>query len=67
MDESEVPVGCVFVEKLPEDKFEIVKRAHNNTNRLKNASAHAEMICLKELEREGRIGICPQLYLFVTV
>lgn len=61
-------MGCVFVRPLMETGgYDIVKRAHNNTNHTKNASSHAEMICLKQLEREGHLSRCHELTLFVTV
>lgn len=61
-------MGCVFVRKLQETGgYDIVKRAHNQTNHTKNASSHAEMVCLKQLEREGHLDLCHQLTLFATV
>ena len=45
-EEDEVPVGAVAV-------FEgnIIARAHNRVESLKDASAHAELLCLKEASR----------------
>jgi tRNA(adenine34) deaminase len=40
---GEVPVGCVVVKD-----GEVIARAHNLTESLKDASAHAEMIALRE-------------------
>lgn len=40
-DENEVPVGCVIVLN---DR--IISRGHNQTEQLKDATAHAEMIAL---------------------
>jgi len=40
---GEVPVGCVVVRK-----GEILSRAYNRTDELKDASAHAEILALRE-------------------
>lgn len=40
-DENEVPVGCVIVHNK-----KIIARGHNQTELLKDATAHAEMICI---------------------
>ncbi|WP_457600624.1 nucleoside deaminase [Hydrogenivirga sp.] len=40
---GEVPVGCVVVKN-----GEVIARAHNLTESMKDASAHAEMLALKE-------------------
>lgn len=42
-DADEVPVGAVLVYQ-----GEIIARAHNRVEELKDASAHAEMLCMKE-------------------
>lgn len=42
-DLGEVPVGAVLVYRQ-----QIIARAHNRVEELKDASAHAEMLCLKE-------------------
>jgi tRNA(adenine34) deaminase len=42
-DAGEVPVGAVLVYRQ-----QIIARAHNRVEELKDASAHAEMLCLKE-------------------
>lgn len=41
--EKEVPVGCVFVH-IPSKK--IFASSHNLTNKLKNATKHAEINCI---------------------
>ena len=46
-DEDEVPVGAVLV--LPDQ--DLVIRAHNQTIGLKDASAHAEILALREAGR----------------
>ena len=40
-DRDEVPIGCVLVH---ENK--VIARGHNQVEKLKDATAHAEMICL---------------------
>ncbi len=40
-DDGEVPVGAVVV-----SKNKIIARAHNQTERLKDATAHAEMVAI---------------------
>lgn len=46
MEQDEVPVGAVLVYK-----GKIIARAHNLVEKLKDASAHAEMLCLKEASK----------------
>lgn len=52
-DAGEVPAGCVIVRK-PQDPFappmaaKVIARAHNQTEMLKDATAHAEMIALTQ-------------------
>ncbi len=45
LKEDEVPVGCVIVYK---DK--IIAQAHNQVERLKDSTAHAEMIAITQAE-----------------
>jgi tRNA(adenine34) deaminase len=50
---GEVPTGCVIVQKpkvldLPLAAVKILGRAHNQTELLKDATAHAEMIALTQ-------------------
>ncbi len=40
-DEDEVPIGCIIVK---ENK--IIARAHNSVEKLKDATAHAEILCI---------------------
>ncbi len=42
-EEGEVPVGCVIVKG-----GKILAKAHNQTERLKDPTAHAEIICIRE-------------------
>ncbi len=41
--EDEVPVGAILVHK-----GEIIARAHNLTERLHDATAHAELLCMRQ-------------------
>ena len=52
-DAGEVPTGCVIVQKpqtpdLPFAAVKVLARAHNQTELLKDATAHAEMIALTQ-------------------
>ncbi len=52
-DAGEVPTGCVIVrrptnEELPYAAVKVLARAHNQTETLKDATAHAEMIALTQ-------------------
>ena len=60
-DEGEVPVGAVLV-----SHGEVVARAHNRVEQTGDATAHAELLCLREaMERLGpRLTDCT---LFVTL
>ncbi len=60
-DEGEVPVGAVLVRN-----GEVVARAHNRVEQTGDATAHAELLCLREaMERLGpRLTDCT---LYVTL
>ena len=45
LDEEEVPVGCVIVYKE-----KVIAQAYNQVERLKDCTAHAEMIALTQAE-----------------
>lgn len=52
-DAGEVPTGCVIVQQpqrpdLPFAAVKVLARAHNQTETLKDATAHAEMIALTQ-------------------
>ena len=52
-EDGEVPTGCVIVKKpqtldLPFAAVKVLARAHNQTEMLKDATAHAEMIALTQ-------------------
>ena len=61
-DEDEVPIGAVVV-----CKGQIVARAHNNTERLKDVTAHAEMIALTAAENTLGSKYLQDCTLYVTV
>ena len=42
-DEEEVPVGCVIA-----DENKIIATAHNQVEHYKDATCHAEILCLKK-------------------
>jgi len=48
--EGEVPTGCVIVHNgaTPESRPRIIARAHNQVERLKDPTAHAEMIAITQ-------------------
>ena len=52
-EDGEVPTGCIIVRKpqtldLPLAAVKVLGRAHNQTEMLKDATAHAEMIALTQ-------------------
>lgn len=50
-EEEEVPAGCVIVQPTPGTAFgvgRIIGRAHNQTERLHDPTAHAEMIAITQ-------------------
>jgi tRNA-specific adenosine deaminase 2 len=51
LEEKEVPVGCVFVH-IPSKRIFI--ESHNLTNKLKNATKHAEINCFDSIENISR-------------
>lgn len=61
-DEDEVPIGAVIV-----CDGQIVARAHNNTERLKDVTAHAEMIALTAAANTLGSKYLPDCTLYVTV
>lgn len=60
-DAGEVPVGAVLVRN-----GEIISRAHNHVERERDATQHAEMLCLRDgmAKLGNRLGDCT---LFVTM
>lgn len=61
-DEGEVPIGAVIV-----CNGQIVARAHNNTERLKDVTAHAEMIAFTAAANTLGSKYLPECTLYVTV
>ena len=47
LDEGEVPIGCVF-----SINGTVVAEGRNEVNKRKNPTAHAEIVCIEEINRE---------------
>ena len=47
LEEGEVPIGCVFVVGGT-----VVAEGRNEVNKRKNPTAHAEIVCIEEINRE---------------
>eukprot|EP01104_Vermistella_antarctica_P019877 TRINITY_DN8109_c0_g1_i1.p1 TRINITY_DN8109_c0_g1~~TRINITY_DN8109_c0_g1_i1.p1 ORF type:complete len:207 (-),score=21.18 TRINITY_DN8109_c0_g1_i1:48-668(-) len=64
LEVSEVPVGCVFVLD-----GRIIARGHNETNATKNATRHAELVCIERIlkDHDGDVSVLHRCDLFVTV
>ncbi len=60
--EGEIPVGCVIVH---ENK--VLAKARNQTERLKDATAHAEMLALTSAMNKLGTKYLKNCYLFVTL
>ena len=61
-DEGEIPIGAVIV-----CDGQIVARAHNNTERLHDVTAHAEMIAFTSAANTLGSKYLPDCTLYVTV
>ncbi len=61
-DEGEIPIGAVVV-----CNGQIVARAHNNTERLHDVTAHAEMIAYTAAANTLGSKYLPECTLYVTV
>ena len=48
MEQGEVPTGCVIVRNLPDGHAQIVGRAHNQVETLKDPTAHAEILAITQ-------------------
>ena len=59
--EGEVPVGAVIVHK-----GEIIAKAHNMTEQLKDPTAHAEMLAIRQAATELGGWRLPDCQMFVT-
>lgn len=62
LKEDEVPVGAVVVSQR-----KIIARAHNQVERLKDPTAHAEMIALTSATNHLGSKWLPQASLYVTI
>jgi tRNA(adenine34) deaminase len=62
MEEDEVPVGCVIVHKA-----RIIARAHNQVERLKDPTAHAEMLAITSAAAYLGTKWLSQVSLYVTI
>ena len=62
MDEGEIPIGAVIV-----CNGQIVARAHNNTERLHDVTAHAEMVAFTAASNTLGSKYLPNCTLYVTV
>ncbi|MFA5430278.1 MAG: tRNA adenosine(34) deaminase TadA [Candidatus Omnitrophota bacterium] len=61
-DEDEVPVGCVIVHKK-----KIIARAHNQIERLKDPTGHAEMLALTAAANALEMKWLNQSSVYVTI
>ena len=61
-EEEEIPIGAVIV-----CKGQIVARAHNNTERLHDVTAHAEMVAFTAAANTLGSKYLPECTLYVTV
>ena len=61
-EQLEVPVGCVIV-----FKNKIIGRGYNQTNKLKNATFHAEMVAIDGILKTYPKEIFKECSLFVTI
>ena len=61
-DEGEIPIGAVIV-----CNGQIVARAHNNTERLHDVTAHAEMVAFTAAANTLGSKYLPDCTLYVTV
>ena len=61
-EEEEIPIGAVIV-----CKGQVVARAHNNTERLHDVTAHAEMVAFTAAANTLGSKYLPECTLYVTV
>lgn len=62
LDIDEVPVGAVIVED-----GKVLARAHNEKEKRKDATAHAEMLVIKKVERKKRTWHLENCTIYVTL
>lgn len=60
--QDEVPIGAVLVYRN-----KIISRAHNQTEQLKDPTAHAELLCISAVSTHLNIKYLKQCKLYVTV
>ncbi len=63
MDEDEIPIGAVIVDSTGS----IIARAHNQTERLHDVTAHAEMLAFTAASEALGAKYLPDCTLYVTV
>lgn len=63
MDEDEIPIGAVIVDSTGS----IIARAHNQTERLHDVTAHAEMLAFTAASEAMGAKYLPDCTLYVTV
>ena len=61
-EEGEVPIGAVLVHR---DR--VVSRAHNQTERLSDPTAHAEVLCVSAVSSHLDMKYLPECRLYVTI
>lgn len=61
-DEGEIPVGAVIV-----SRGQVIARGHNQTERLTDVTAHAEMIAITSASNNTGGKYLPDCTLYVTV
>ena len=61
-EEGEVPIGAVLVHR---DR--VVSRAHNQTERLSDPTAHAEVLCVSAASSHLDMKYLPECRLYVTI
>lgn len=61
-EEGEVPIGAVLVHR---DR--VVSRAHNQTERLSDPTAHAEVLCVSAASSHLDMKYLPECHLYVTI
>ncbi len=63
-DHDEVPIGAILVHK---DTGDIVSRASNKTIEMSDPTAHAEILCVRQLCKTLKVQRIPDYNLYVTL
>eukprot|EP01041_Mallomonas_annulata_P012405 gene12405-26099_t len=68
LNSLEVPVGCVFVEKLLDGGERILGKGYNKTNLTRNGTKHAELVAIDDivLNQNMPVSVFKQCDLYVT-